>query len=185
MGLSLEDLRERFGEEVKDARPYLDNHDGVLTLEIPRQILLDLMNWAREEAEPNFPQLCVLTATDESLPADSSPDVLALRRFAPKRFRMLYQLSSGQRCQGERAMLRIVVWVDEGEAMPSLTGIWPGSAWMEREVFDMFGILFDEHPDLKRILMPDGYDGHPLRKDFPLRGKSPERLYREWDFNKG
>ena len=80
-----------------------------------------------------------------------------------------------------RRRLRLRVQVSESDpTLPTLFDIHPGTEAMEREVFDMFGIRFDGHPDLKRILMPDGYEGHPLQKDFPLRGLSPERLYRQW-----
>jgi len=63
----------------------------------------------------------------------------------------------------------------------SCTALWPGASYMERECYDMFGIRFEDHPDLKRLLMPDGYGHHPLRKDFPHKGIQPDRLYREWD----
>jgi NADH-quinone oxidoreductase subunit C len=69
-----------------------------------------------------------------------------------------------------RHRVRIKVRAAEGEPVPSMTGIWPAANWLEREVFDLFGIRFDGHPDLRRILMPDAWQGHPQRKDYPLEG---------------
>jgi len=59
---------------------------------------------------------------------------------------------------------------DAGPIVPSLAGLWPSADWAEREIFDLFGVRFDGHPDLRRIMMPDDWEGHPLRKDYPLRG---------------
>jgi NADH-quinone oxidoreductase subunit C len=70
--------------------------------------------------------------------------------------------------------LRLVVPVEEsGAEVDSLTGLWPGANWLEREVWDMFGIGFRGHPDLKRILMYEGFEGHPLRKDYPVKKRQP------------
>ena len=85
----------------------------------------------------------------------------------PKRFEVVYNLYSPVHFR--RIFLK--VRVDDGEAVPSVTGIWEGASYPEREVYDMFGIPFEGHPSLKRILMPDDWVGHPLRKDFPLGGE--------------
>ena len=78
--------------------------------------------------------------------------------------------------------VRVVTRVASADAqLPTCTDLWPGASFSERECFDMFGLQFDGHPDLRRLLMPEGYDHHPLRKDFPHAGIQPDRLYREWD----
>ena len=89
-------------------------------------------------------------------------DYLALGRRP--RFAVVYQLYS----LVHNRSLRLVVGVEEGQAVPSLVGVWPGANWYEREVYDMFGVPFAGHPDLRRILMPEDHQGHPLRKDYPL-----------------
>ena len=66
---------------------------------------------------------------------------------------------------------------DPNPTVPSVTGLWKGANWTEREVFDMFGITFAGHPDLRRILMPDGFKDFPLRKDYPLRGKGEREAF--------
>ncbi len=81
-----------------------------------------------------------------------------------KRFEVIYHLYSFQR----NDRLRLKVLVAEGEKVPSVTGLWPTANWLEREVYDMFGVVYDGHPDLKRILLPDGWTGHPLRKDYDI-----------------
>ena len=88
-----------------------------------------------------------------------------------KRFKIIYLLLSHEN------NLRIVVntYIDEKIKVPSITKIFPSANWMEREVFDMYGISFNEHPDLRRILTDYGFNGYPLRKDFPLTGHSEVR----------
>jgi NADH-quinone oxidoreductase subunit C len=66
--------------------------------------------------------------------------------------------------------LRVKVRLEEGEAVPSVASVWNAANWLEREAYDLFGIPFENHPDLRRILLWDGFEGHPLRKDFPLEG---------------
>jgi NADH-quinone oxidoreductase subunit C len=70
--------------------------------------------------------------------------------------------------------VRVKAQIKEGESLRSVVDIWPTANWLEREVYDMFGIVFDDHPDLKRILMPDGWKGHPLRKDYPILQQDQE-----------
>jgi len=82
-------------------------------------------------------------------------------------FEVVYHLLSIK----HRSRVRIKVRIARGAALPSVTGIWPTANWHEREAFDLLGISFAGHPDLKRILTPDGFSGHPLRKEYPLEGE--------------
>jgi NADH-quinone oxidoreductase subunit C len=84
----------------------------------------------------------------------------------PQRFDVVYALYSVR----DRWRLRLKVRAGEGEPVPSVTVIWPSANWLEREVYDLFGVAFVGHPDLRRILMPEDWQGHPQRKDYPLEG---------------
>jgi NADH-quinone oxidoreductase subunit C len=83
-----------------------------------------------------------------------------------RRFDVIYCLYSTRLC----LRLRVKVRAGEGEPVPSVTGVWPAANWLEREVYDMFGVEIVNHPDRRRILMPDQWQGHPQRKDYPLEG---------------
>jgi len=94
-------------------------------------------------------------------------DVTAVDWYpAEPRFQLSYSLLSHTLKQ----RIRIVARVAEGEAVPSITGVWPAANFYEREVFDLFGVPFTGHPRLTRIMMPDNWEGHPLRKDYPVEG---------------
>jgi len=86
----------------------------------------------------------------------------------PKRFSVSYHLL---RVDDDPARLRVQVWVDDGEPVPSVIPVWPAADWFEREAWDMMGIAIDGHPNLVRLLMPEDWEGHPLRKDYPLGGE--------------
>ena len=87
----------------------------------------------------------------------------------PKRFAMNYHLLALRR--GEARRLRVQVWLDDGESVPSVIRVWPSADWHEREAWDMMGIPAEGHPNLTRILMDDDWEGHPLRKDYPIGGE--------------
>ncbi len=93
-----------------------------------------------------------------------------------KRFTVVYNLYAID--EGERLFVRVAL--DDGDALPTITHLWRGASFMEREVYDMFGIEFDGHPDLRKLITPEDLDGHPHRKDFPL-GESPT-LFNEGRF---
>jgi len=84
----------------------------------------------------------------------------------PERFEIVYHLLSVTR----NHRIRVRTSTDEASPVPSVTGLWPVADWLEREIFDLYGVLFDGHPDLRRILTDYGFEGHPMRKDFPLTG---------------
>ena len=103
-------------------------------------------------------------------------DWLTYRGHRGKRFTVSYNLYHLE--SNSRLFLRVAL--NDGETVPSVTGVWPGANFLEREVYDMFGIKFSGHPDLRKLLTPDELDGHPLRKDFPL-GETPT-LFNEGRF---
>jgi NADH/F420H2 dehydrogenase subunit C len=85
-----------------------------------------------------------------------------------KRFSVSYHLLA---VRADAARVRLQVWVDDGESVPSLVSVWPTADWHEREAWDLMGIRFDGHPNPTRILMDDDWEGHPLRKDYPIGGE--------------
>ena len=128
-----------------------------LYLSIDNEDLPDVVLFIKTNKDTKFKQLIDITAVD--YPENS------------KRFKMVYLFLSHQFNQ------RIIIssLINENEVVPSLTKIFPSANWMEREVFDMYGVKFKDHPDLRRILTDYGFEGHPLRKDFPLTGHNEVR----------
>ena len=128
-----------------------------LYLSIDNEDLPDVILFLKTNKDTKFKQLIDITAVD--YPENS------------KRFKMVYLFLSHQFNQ------RIIIssLINENEVVPSLTKIFPSANWMEREVFDMYGVKFKNHPNLRRILTDYGFEGHPLRKDFPLTGHNEVR----------
>ena len=125
---------------------------GDWTILITPDALLEVAAFLKDSDAGSFDYCSDLTATD----------------WPPreKRFDVVYCLYSTRL----RQRVRIKVQAGDGESVPSVTGLWPAANWLEREVWDMFGVDFTGHPDLRRILMPDAWQGHPQRKDYPLEG---------------
>jgi NADH-quinone oxidoreductase subunit C len=138
-------LREKFPDEVVGAGSFRDQH----WVEIKPDRLIDICLWLRD-AEGSFSFLADVTAVH--WPGDPQP------------LELVYQLFSKER----NDRLRLKVRTGDHGPVPSLSGVWQSAAWNERETYDMFGIEFEGHPDLRRILMPDDYTDFPLRKEFPL-----------------
>ncbi|MBK5911655.1 NADH-quinone oxidoreductase subunit C [Rhodothalassium salexigens] len=125
---------------------------GELTVETGPDRLVELMTFLRDNSECRFRVLVDVCGVDY-------PE-------RPKRFDVVYHLLSMHLNQRIRVKLK----ADDETPIPSVTGVFPSANWFEREVWDMFGVLFSGHPDLRRILTDYGFQGHPLRKDFPLTG---------------
>jgi NADH-quinone oxidoreductase subunit C len=126
---------------------------GELTLHIKADRIAEVVQIMRDDESLRF-ELC------------SSVDAVDYLGSDPRRFHISYQLTS----MTFRRRVRLEVAVAEDVHVPSVTGIYPTADWQEREVYDMFGVVFTGHPNLTRILMPDDWEGHPQRKDYPLGG---------------
>ena len=128
---------------------------GQLSIWIEKRAVLDALRFLRNEPDLLYDYLTDVTAVDR----------LDERAPGEPRFEVVYILYSPT---FNRRIL-VKTWVDDAESVPSATAVWPGANFMEREVYDLFGIIFAGHPNLERILTPDGWLGHPLRKDFPTQ----------------
>ena len=123
----------------------------------------DFLGWGVREVSGY-----VGTAAGRDLNDPSTQGLARVPAPKPKRFSLSYHLL---RVSDEPARVRVQVWLDDGEAVASVIPVWPAADWFEREAFDMMGIPFEGHPNLVRILMPEDWEGHPLRKDYPLGGE--------------
>ena len=139
-------LKEKLGDAVVEATEFL----GQLSVLLDRGRVVEACLALRDDPETPFNYLSDLTCVH--YPDDRSTP-----------FEVVYNLYSISK--NERVRLRVAT---NGAGVDSVTGVWPSADWLEREVYDLFGVVFHHHPDLRRILLPPDWDGHPLRKDYPL-----------------
>ena len=111
------------------------------------------------------------TASGRDINAPGSAALARLPAAKPKRFAMNYHLLTLVSGGSHAPRVRVQVWLDDGEPVPSVIHVWPTADWHEREAWDMMGIPVEGHPNLVRILMEDDWEGHPLRKDYPIGGE--------------
>lgn len=147
----VDSLKKFYGSGIREASTYLGQNYLVVDLSILPEVLLDY----REDE--GFDYLVDLTAVHYPKREKAEFDIVYI----------LYSFAKNTR-------VRVKTQIAEGASVPSAVNIWPTANWLEREVFDMFGIRFEGHPDLKRILLPDGWKGHPLRKDYGILQQDKE-----------
>ena len=176
-------IDERFGEQMRR----LPSICGELSYELDKDDLTEIATALRNEADFGFEMLMDVcgvdylnygddewmtddaTGTGFSRGVERGPVILdEADEFDPKRFAVVYHLLSLQ--HNIRLRLRVYTGSSNPPIVKSVVDIWNGANWFEREVFDLYGILFEGHPDLRRILTDYGFIGHPFRKDFPLSG---------------
>ncbi len=161
-------LEDAFGDVDLPAAPLLDRAGapgGVeqIFVRVPAERLVEVSRFLRGDGRCDYAQLCDLTCVD----------YLEFPK-ARDRFGIIYSLLSLER--NHRLWLKCFV-NDPNPEVPSVTGVWRGADWLEREVWDLFGVRFSGHPDLRRIMTWEGFEAHPLRKDYPLRGRGEREDY--------
>ena len=155
--INLIDLEKKINSELTTKIKKTEIKHNQLFVEIEKDDLIDVTLFLKTNKNTKFRQLIDITVVD--YPEQTN------------RFKIVYLFLSHEFNQ------RIILsyFINENELIASLTSIFPAANWMEREVFDMYGVNFKDHPDLRRILTDYGFEGHPLRKDFPLTGHSEVR----------
>ena len=148
----MNDFHDRLTKLVGHQCQAIEMKGGELVLHVGLAELVSVLKAVRDDTELAVTQLSDLTAVD-------FPE-------RPERFDVVYQMLS----VNNNMRFRIITRADEGDIVPSVIGLFRSADWAEREVWDMFGIYFSGHPDMRRLLTDYGFEGHPLRKDFPLTG---------------
>ena len=154
---NLIDLEKKINSELTTKIKKTEIRHEQLNINIDNEDLLDVTLFIKTNENTKFRQLIDITVID--YPENA------------QRFKVVYLFLSHQ--FNQRIVLSYLI--SENEVIPSLTPIYPAANWMEREVFDMYGVKFKDHPDMRRILTDYGFEGHPLRKDFPLTGHTEVR----------
>jgi NADH-quinone oxidoreductase subunit C len=152
MSLSLNELSTYLGEKLSGRISDAVFAYGELTIAVEPQDLIEVVTFLRDDKNCQF--ISIIDVCGADYPSRA------------KRFDVVYHLLSPK----QNIRIRIKVQADEETVVPSITGVYPGADWFERETYDLYGVLFSGHPDLRRILTDYGFEGHPLRKDFPLTG---------------
>ena len=155
--INLIDLEKKINSELTTKIKKTEIKHNQLIIEIEKDDLIDVTLFLKTNKNTKFRQLIDITVVDY-------PE-------RKQRFKIVYLFLSHE--FNQRIILNY--FINENELIASLTSIFPAANWMEREVFDMYGVNFKDHPDLRRILTDYGFKGHPLRKDFPLTGHSEVR----------
>lgn len=161
----LQKIKARYADAIEET--VVENTDVPIFF-IKKSALLDFLRSIRQEEGLEFSFLSDLTAYDDNPPLDKVADYglgTLKNSGGDHRFVVVYQLLSMQSMD----RIRIKVRVKENESTPSVTGVWKSADWLEREAFDMYGVVFSDHPNLKRILMDERWQGHPQRKDYPIK----------------
>jgi NADH-quinone oxidoreductase subunit C len=152
MNTALQELGEYVAGALADEVTGTEMLGGELSITIRRDSIATVLKFLRDDANCRFKQLMDICGVD--YPENE------------ERFAVIYHLLS----LTHNLRIRVKLWTDEDTAVPTVCGLFSSANWWEREAWDMFGILFAGHPDLRRILSDYGFEGHPLRKDFPLTG---------------
>jgi len=155
--INLKDLEKKINSELTTKIKKSEIRHEQLYVDIDREDLIDVTSFFKSNKNTKFRQLIDITVVDY-------PE-------KEQRFKIVYLFLSHE--FNQRIILSYLI--NENEIIPSLTSIYPAANWMEREVFDMYGVKIKNHPDLRRILTDYGFEGHPLRKDFPLTGHEEVR----------
>ncbi len=159
--INLIDLEKKINSELTTKINSSNIKHDQIYLNVNTSNLIEVLSFLKTNKQTKFRQLIDITAVD--YPENS------------KRFKLVYLLLSHE----FNNRLVLYCFINENEIIPTLTSLYPSANWMEREVFDMYGIKFKDHPDLRRILTDYGFEGHPLRKDFPLTGHNEVRYSEE------
>lgn len=165
-----------------DARLLATEFRGDTTLVVTKDVLHDVMAFLRDDADCAYNLLSGVLGVDYlNYPIDRA----SLPTDAAGRFAVVYLLVSHRHDRRLTVKVHLDPSLDTSGVesdpqlvLPTVTDLWPGAEWPEREVFDMYGIRFDGHPDMRRILLWEEYPAHPLRKDYPLRGRGERETFR-------